>query len=394
MLRVLDVLLFLLVQPLFAACNYLLILSVASRKKAPPALVARTLKFEIVVPAHNEEAGIASTVQSLAALEWPRDLFRVTVVADNCTDATADRARAAGARVIVRDEADKRGKGYALAKAFDTLLAEGFADAAVVVDADTVVSPNLLAAFAARLEAGSQVAQADYTVHNVDASWRTRLMAVAFGMFHTLRSLGRERLGMSCGLRGNGMCFTARVLREVPHEAVSLVEDVEHGLRLGEAGHRIAYVHEAHVFGEMVSSGEASRSQRLRWEEGRKALARTRGQSLLIKAALQKSPMLFDLALDLFVPPLSKLALATFVGLLLAAPLAYGLGGFSFALYALSASALCLVVYVFRGWMLSGTGVRGLLALACAPFFILWKLTVRRKRAQPADEWVRTARGG
>ena len=98
------------------------------------------------------------------------------------------------------------------------------------MDADTLVSPNLLRAFAARLDAGAAAVQARYGVRNPDASWRTRLMAIAFALFHDLRSLGRERLGLSAGLRGNGMCFSTRLLREVPHQAFSVVEDLEYGL--------------------------------------------------------------------------------------------------------------------------------------------------------------------
>src|SRR5262249_40397740 len=102
-----------------------------------------------------------------------------------------------------------RGKGYALSCAFEHSLREGLADAVTVVDADTTVSANLLRAFAARIARGADAVQADYAVQNPNASWRTRLLRIAFGSFHVLRSLARERFGLSSGLRGNGMCFTA-----------------------------------------------------------------------------------------------------------------------------------------------------------------------------------------
>jgi cellulose synthase/poly-beta-1,6-N-acetylglucosamine synthase-like glycosyltransferase len=328
-------------------------------------------------------------------VEWPAALTSVVVVADNCADQTAARAAAAGARVLERTSASQRGKGYALALAFETLLAEGGTDAIVVVDADTVVSKGLLTAFAARLERGATAVQADYGVRNPDASWRTRLMAVALGMFHVLRSRGRERLQTSCGLRGNGMCFSAALLREVPHDAFSVVEDLEYGIRLGEAGHRVHYADEAHVYGEMVSSERASRSQRQRWEGGRAKMRREHGLRLLLAGLRASNRVLFDLGCDLLVPPLASLVALVALGLGLSALVAALAGGsvLPTVLFAVGLSAL--VAYVLRGWALSGTGARGLRDLLFAPVYVAWKvaLLVAPGRARPS-EWVRTTREG
>jgi hypothetical protein len=292
------------------------------------------------------------------------------------------------------DEA-RRGKGHALAFAFAALGAEGLADAYVVVDADSVVSRNLLEAFAVRLEAGEVAVQARYGVRNPDASWRTRLMAVALALFHRARGLGREALGLSCGLRGNGMCFRATLLREVPHDAFSLVEDVEYGLRLGLVGYRVAYADEARVDGEMVSGEVSSRSQRRRWEEGRAVLAQTHGWPLLRAAVRARSALLLDLALDLAVPPLSRLVAVTVVGeaVALAALRALDVGVLAAGLFTFAGAAVA--VYVATGWALSGTGLAGVRALAWAPAFLLWKgwLSVRRP-ATARGEWVRTTREG
>ncbi len=209
--------------------------------------------------------------------------------------------------MLERQSDTEKGKGYALQYAFGQVQA----DAVVVVDADTKVSPNLLQAFAGRIEAGAQACQAYYGVDNVSASWRTTLMAVAFSMFHRVRGRGRERLGLSCGLKGNGMCFTKALLAEVPHDAFSVVEDLEFGIRLGKSGRRVWYVDEAQVKGEMVSSEKASRSQRVRWESGRKAMVRAHVGPLLREALSKRSGVLFDLAVDLLIPPLSYLGLFT-----------------------------------------------------------------------------------
>jgi hypothetical protein len=315
------------------------------------------------------------------------------VVADNCTDATAARARDAGATVLVRADDRRRGKGYALAHAFAWGLADGFADALVVVDADTVVSADLLCAFAARLDAGADAVQGRYAVRNPDATWRTRLMTIAFALFHDVRSLGRERLSLSSGLRGNGMCFAASLLRTVPHDAFSVVEDVEYGIRLGLAGHRVWYADEAIVRGEMVSTEEASRSQRRRWEGGRLRIARVHAGALAGAAIVRRDPILADLLVDLLVPPLSLLGAAAGTGLVASLAARWAMGAPMVAPSAWGLAVALLAAYVLRGWGLSGTGLGGALALLRAPLFVAWKVRLAlARRPHDPDAWVRTRR--
>ena len=376
--------------PPLAAFLYLLALALLSRQQAPPEPASHRLRFDIVVPAHDEQEQIAGTVESLLAIDYPAVFFRVLVVADNCRDRTAERAAEAGAQVIVRNDPELRGKGYALALAFDRSLADGFADAVVVVDADTVVTPNLLSAFAARFEAGAAAVQGDYGVRNSMASWRTRTMTIALAAFHGVRSIARERLRLSCGLRGNGMGFSKAVLREQPHNAFSVVEDLEYGIQLGLAGYRVEYVHEARVLGQMVSTERASRSQRRRWEGGRRTLVRQHGISLLKQAWTKRSALLLDLALDLLMPPVGELAALVAVGLTLSLVLA-PFGGI--AVWVWGTAAFGLLVYGLRAWALSGVGARGLLDLLWAPAYVVWKLTLRfRSKGQKPKEWIRTTR--
>jgi 1,2-diacylglycerol 3-beta-glucosyltransferase len=394
---ILDAILTVAALPAFGATAYLALLAALSRRGPMPApATPPRLFFDVIVPAHDEEAGIGRTVRSLLSLDYPRELFRVTVVADNCTDETAARARELGASLIVRQEPQLRGKGYALAYAFERTLAEGLADAVVVVDADAVASPNLLRAFADRLERGATAVQADYAVLNPDASWRTRLMTIALASFHRLRSRARERLGVSCGLRGNGMCFSCALLREVPHQAYSITEDLEYGLRLTEAGHRIHYAEQGQVLGEMVASESASRSQRRRWEEGRRALASRHGWRLLVQALRRRDGVLLDLALDLLVPPLGNLCLWIALGAAASGALSLASGHATLSLALWAACVPGLAAYVLCGWALSGTGVRGLFDLSVhAPLYVLWKLALKvRPKQQVSGEWVRTPREG
>jgi cellulose synthase/poly-beta-1,6-N-acetylglucosamine synthase-like glycosyltransferase len=387
----LDLALLLLGTPLLLAAAYLLFATLLSARLATPPSNDTSRRFRFVVPAHNESAGIAETVASLLAVDYPKSAFEVVVVADNCSDDTAEKAAAAGASVMVRNDTEKRGKGYALDHAFSATPPE--VDAVVVIDADTLVSPNLLRAFAARRARGAVAMQADYAVRNPNAAWRTRLIAIAFGAFHIVRSRFRERLGLSCGLRGNGMCFAMSLLREVPHRAYSVVEDVEYGLRLGESGYRVHYTDEAHVWGEMVTTSAAANTQRRRWEEGRKELVAKNARRLLRAGLAQRDRVRLDLAFDLLIPPLSSIALGLVLAEVLALGLVLGLGAPGLALTAFGLGLGSVAAYVLRGWMLSGTGLRGLVDLALAPIYVGWKIALKfRKPPRATSEWVRTKR--
>ena len=375
--------------PATAACIYSLVLTCLSGRPASPPVSSGEMFFDVIVPAHDEAAGIGKTISSLKRLSWPSARYRIVVVADNCTDATASISREAGATVLERQDLTRRGKGYALAHAFTWSRSAGIADAVAVVDADSVVSANLLESFATRIEAGACALQAHYGVLNATDSWRTRLMAIALGSYHKLRSRARERLGLSCGIRGNGWCVTHALLDKIPYRSFSLTEDVEFGVDLGLAGYRVAYCDESHVDGEMVTSEHAARSQRQRWEGGRIRLIREKVPALLRAAVARRSLVCLDLALDLLVLPLSYVVVNV-VGIIAIAAL--NPDGFRSVLLTVGLiDLLALALYVCRGWMLSGIGIVGLLDLMRVPVFLLWKLRIIRDQPKP-NTWIRTRR--
>ncbi len=377
--------------PLAAMSVYLLVLTLLSGAPRGVERSSRSMRFAVIVPAHDEEATIETVLESLSRLNWPRTRVRIHVVADNCTDGTAARARERGARVLVRTDPERRGKGYALESAFRDVEAAGWADAVVVVDADSEVSANLLEACAARLESGAHAVQVHHRVLNNQSSARTRLQTIALTCFHQVRSRARERLFVSSGIRGNGWCVTLHLLQKIPYHAFSLAEDIEYGIRLGLAGQRVHYADEASVAALMVSGEKAARLQRQRWEHGRFQMVRQEVAPLFRAALARGDAVCLDLALDLLVLPLATIAAGTVLWVLLAgvgtvwnAHLAVWLG------LALG-SAAAIVVYVLRGWQLSGLGARGLIDLLSAPAFIVWKLLVMLG-AHDATEWVRTRR--
>lgn len=355
-----------------------------------------TSRFLVVVPAHDEEGVIAVTVRSCLALDYDPASFQVVVIADNCTDGTAEAARAAGAHVEVRFDPDRKSKGFALEDFFRAAGSNPAIrpfDAYVLVDADTSVAPDLLRAFDRSLRRGDDFIQGYYTVRNADVSWRTRLMTWAFSLANGVWPAGLDRLGLGVGLKGNGMCFRAAALERFPWRAHGLVEDMEFAWHLRVAGERPRFQPEARVFGEMVSRGGAgAASQRQRWEEGRRGLRAT------FRWPLRDSNRLSPwrkaiLRLDLEFPPLGGLvAKLTLASLIAAVALPFGRDrATAFPLATLLAAEwLVLAAYVASPVAVVGLPARYLLSGLSVPYYLFWKLAVGRMK-KPAG-WVRTPR--
>jgi cellulose synthase/poly-beta-1,6-N-acetylglucosamine synthase-like glycosyltransferase len=337
----------------------------------------------VIVPAHNERLHIERCVRSLQASAKGLSA-QIVVIADNCEDDTADLAASAGARVLVRNDDAQRGKGFALDFAFQTLLPEGF-QAFVVIDADSVVSENLLSEIAAHLADGAEAVQARYTTLNVDASLRTRLMNLALMAFNVLRPRGRDALGLSAGILGNGFALSAETLRAVPYGAASVVEDLEYHLLLVQAQRRVRFVDRAWVKADMPTGGRGSRTQRARWEGGRLRMIKTHVPSLL-RRMISGRWRLFEPALDLLLLPLSLHLVLLLVALGL--PVDWSR---TYALFGLAVVALHVLAAVRVG----GGTWRDLAAIAIAPFYVVWKLTLLPAIGRAGGSraaWVRTDR--
>lgn len=377
---------------LAALTGYLLLLTGAALAggPAPPPAGPGRRRFALLVPAHDEETTIGRLLASAGALAYPRDRFDVYVVADNCTDRTAEVARAGGALVEERFDPRARGKGYALRWLLGRLRERGARyDVYVVIDADTVLAPDLLTRLDARFEAGSHVVQVYYTVLNVGESPLAALRWAALAALHYLRPLGRTRLGLSCGLKGNGMAFAGPVLERLGWSWFTLAEDVEFHLALVEAGYRVEFAPETTVLADMPVTFAQATSQNERWERGRLEMLRGRGLRLLLDGLRRRDPVRVDAAVEQLIPPLSVpvvLAGASFgAGLLLRARLATLLAGFSL---------FGQLGYVLAGLVLAGAPPKVYRSLAYAPPYIAWKLGLyaRSLCARGASRWIRTAR--
>jgi cellulose synthase/poly-beta-1,6-N-acetylglucosamine synthase-like glycosyltransferase len=396
LLAIASALLTALLSPFFAFLGLVELAALLPRRRRPASSPGDRWRFLIVIPAHDEEGVIASTVRSCRGLAYPPERFSIWVIADNCTDGTAEAARGAGASVVERTAPDLRSKGHAL-EYFFTEIPEGRPDsgydAAVLIDADTVVDAGLLTAFGAALDDGQDWVQGYYTVRNPDASWRTRMMTYAFSLANGVWMLGLERLGLGVGLKGNGMCFSSRGLRRFPWRAYGLVEDMEFALMLRARGERVRFLPEARVFGEMVSrGGPGASSQRRRWEAGRRALRGKFAGPLARSGSIGIYRKLMYL-IDLFFPPLVSLAagLAVAASITMTTWAASGPGPLLVGLLAAQAMmVILLALYAISPTIVMALPVRYLGSLLALPYYAAWKLKVAAGRG-PRD-WVRTPR--
>lgn len=365
------------------------------------------LKLAVIVPAHDEEVMLAETIQSLQAQNYPADRFEIVVVADNCTDRTADIARSLGATALERTNLSERGKGYALNFAISHLLASpDVPDGFLIVDADTWVSPEFVGAMSVRLASvadpkGLSAWQVRYGVLNSQDGWRAALMTGAFDLVNHVKPMGREMLGLSVGLKGNGMAFSRAVAEQVSWPGGSLTEDLDYGLELARRFQvRVGYAPEVTVLAQMPADGTQASSQRARWEEGRVRMVRERALVLLLEGLRRRNLLLWDMGWDLVVPPLADLA-----GIIGAWLLLITVGGVTHLLPNVSAWAisgcltvLSLLVYILAGFRVSNAPPEAYRALIRAPFYACWKFALllsrglRRRGSGSSAEWVRTAR--
>lgn len=340
-------------------------------------------RIAVVVPAHNEESGIGRCVQSLLSCEWSGGEFQIVVVADNCSDATAQRAEEAGARALVRNNLEERGKGYALDFAFTTLCREGF-DAFIVVDADSTVSTSLISAFAEAYASGAPAAQCRYLLADAERGGRAQLNAVAVNTFNN-RVRSRSGWGFSVGILGNGFGLTAETVSLVPYHARSVVEDLEYHLRLIRAGKKVFFIPDASVTAEMPPATGAEETQRARWEGGRYRMIMEFAPGL-VGDILKGKGRLLEAFLDLTLLPLSHQILLLLA--VLTAP------NWPLRIYALCGIGL-LGMQVLVSVLLTENRWKNLRVLASAPIYILWKISfmvAQFASARKGADWVRTER--
>jgi cellulose synthase/poly-beta-1,6-N-acetylglucosamine synthase-like glycosyltransferase len=273
---------------------YLLIAGKAAGKDFhKDARPSKVFRFAIVIPAHNEESGIIGTLFSCRALDYPDENFDVVVIADNCSDNTAELCRNFGVEVIERSDSDHRGKGYALEYAFSYLIEKSY-EAFVIIDADCTLDKDALLTLSKELERGAQVAQLNNLVGNPDTNSMSYALAVGNYIENVFYYEMKSRLGLAVLLRGTGMMFSREVLIKYPWKAYSITEDIEYGVELLRNGIPVHFVVNSAVYSDFPEHADQLVIQRTRWAKGNLGFGKRKAYDLIIAGLRSKSLTLID----------------------------------------------------------------------------------------------------
>jgi cellulose synthase/poly-beta-1,6-N-acetylglucosamine synthase-like glycosyltransferase len=387
----------LLIAPILAPLTLLtfcfaveLLAGIRPLRRRPVSVPARATAV-IVVPAHDEAAIIGHRLAALK--EAAGDRARILVVADNCTDATAEIVRSLMADVIERVDAERRGKGFALD--FARLhLKTNPPDVVLIIDADCATDALSIDQLVARSSASGRPCQAvNLQAPRPDGSPAVQLSTFAFFIKNVIRQRALQRITGHGQLLGTGMALPWAIFAGVELATSNIVEDLKLGLELAAAGHPPMFVEEANVW----SNAETDRntlSQRRRWEGGFLKNAFRAGPRMFGKSLLRGDIRGLWTAADMMIPPFALLILLDVTALAVAAALTWLGHARYWPVLALGASIVSAITTVCLAWRAGGSRFVSLGSLWRAPFYIAWKVPIYvafALRGAPKD-WERTGR--
>lgn len=360
------------------------------RRSQKPNAAPEDFRMALLVPAHDESRIIAATIEGYRKQLRADD--RLVVVADNCSDDTAERAQAAGAEVIRRHDPEHRGKGYALDFGLRH-LEDDAPDAVVLMDADCAVAEGTLADLARRAIETKRPVQSFYDIlPPTNASRTTAIASFAHRVKSFLRPSGLSALGGPCNAIGTGIAFPWPTIRAANLASGEIVEDLVLGLEVARDRAPPLFMPEVRIISYFPSAQEALQSQRARWETGHMNVIAKLLPAMMATAFRQKNMPLLAMALDAAVPPLAFVALSLMAYLAIAGLLALTFGITLPLKIAIAAIALFGGAVLFA-WYRVGRDLVSLKELLSTPGYVLRKAALYARIALGRGVgWIRTAR--
>lgn len=259
--------------------------------------------YAVLISARNEENVIPKLLDSLSGQSYPAELIDVWIVADNCTDATADVARARGCHVVERFNTEQVGKGYALSFLLEHMLETGAADkyeAYFVFDADNRLDQHYIEEMNKAFNAGFRILTSYRNSVNLSDNWVSSGSALWFIRESRFVNNSRMLFGSSCHVGGTGFMFSDEVMRRNKGWKFHLLtEDLEFTMDSVLHGDRIGYCGTAILYDEQPVTFKQSWRQRLRWSKGFLQVFRYYGPTLIKRAVRERDFSAVDFMLFL-----------------------------------------------------------------------------------------------
>ena len=260
-------------------------------------------RFALLIAAHNEEVVIGSLIESMLKLDYPKEMYDIFVIADNCNDDTAKISKSYGVNVCERFNKDKRGKGYALEWMFAKLFKmDKQYDAIAIFDADNLVHKDFLKEINSKLQEGYKVVQGYIDSKNPNDSWIATAYSIAFWTQNRMFQLARANVGFSNQIGGTGFAIETNTLKKLGWGATCLTEDLEFTCKLVLNGEKVGWAHDAMIYDEKPLKLGQSWTQRKRWMQGFTDVASRYFLKLLKKSIKERKFYVFDCALYVLQP--------------------------------------------------------------------------------------------
>jgi 1,2-diacylglycerol 3-beta-glucosyltransferase len=333
----------------------------------------QTTRFVIIIPAHNEEALLPTLLNSIKLQKYPIDLVETIVIADNCEDQTATICRNNNVTVLERFHSSKRGKGYALKWALESIDLSMY-NAVLIIDADCIISGESLLYLDTLIQDGKNIVQCYNGIENSDDSWFTRLLDVSRAVSNEIFLPSKTYLGLSAPLMGTGMCFTTQILSKYGWDAFSVGEDWEFYAKLLLSGEIVHFNRDSRVLHRESQNLMQATSQRLRWSSGRFAIAYKYGLKLFVHGLREGNPIKIDGSLPLLLPNPSLGINITVAGLSLSFLLP-NYPGFIIIVCYLIVLFLQIGIFII-GVFYTQKKLKKFLAIFIAPIFLIWKMVI------------------
>ncbi len=240
---------------------------------------ART-KFAILIAARNESLVIGDLIKSLKEQNYPKELYDIYALINNCTDNTLEVAKEAGAKIIDVDVPVKS-KGDVLKYTFKKLKKKNY-DAYIIFDADNVVHPEFLKLMNNAYLSGYKVAQGRKDSKNIEDNWLSTSCSLFYYIQNFFFNKARMKINAAAAINGTGF-MVAKSLMDEGFDPKTVTEDIELSIQCVLKGIDIAYVEEAITYDEQVTKFKDSWNQRSRWSKGIIECFKIYGGKLLVR---------------------------------------------------------------------------------------------------------------